>query len=184
MKEAKLENEVVAHLYEQTSLISSSFRYRSIDKLIALLTAFLKLTDFLLDYYNGVLAFNGSNLSDAEKSLYWAVLFNVIITPPIAALMYRNETIENYLSKNIGKRLAKFIYILFALIFVLIEEAVITYKGFERSKVISKLSASPKTIHIGKLAIRLPINNIVKEKNFYSLRLGLFSETLPALYHD
>ena len=107
MKESNLEKNVVADLYEKTSIISTSFRHLWIIKLISLLTTFLKLTDFCLDYYNGILAFNGSNLSDAERSLYWAMLINVIVTPPVAALMYRlgvSNVVKSNFEKEISKR--------------------------------------------------------------------------------
>ena len=99
----------------------------------------LPILDFSMDYFNSFRAINGANLSLAARSIQWAMLLNVFVTPMLAATGNRSKKIENKLAKVMGRRLAVYFYILFALVIVIFEELEIAADEYELTKRIMEL---------------------------------------------
>ena len=76
-------------------------------KLYVVLGILPPIVDYLLDFYNGSRAHTLGQISDAARSIYWAMFFNIVFTPSFSALFNREPEIENFIAQYTGSAAAK-----------------------------------------------------------------------------
>ena len=83
-------------------------------------------------------------VSPARRSISWAMLINLIISPIFTAIVYRSELIEAKLARYIGKRLAFIIYVTFSVVLVTVDEFLVAIANCKARAELSDISTSDK----------------------------------------
>jgi len=59
----------------------------------------MPLLDIFTDYINASRAITGNNVSMPVRSVSWAILINLLLTPMLVSTVYRDKVIERYIRR-------------------------------------------------------------------------------------